>query len=294
MRSLKDILNDIKNDRISGGKKLGYKAILYVENLYDKILEDALSKEAVISLLNDLRMCRPYMGIVYNVGDLLIKTLRKNGDWIKNYKITMDNIKMLLDNSDIEIKSKLKNLLSDRVSVATLSYSSNVRMFIEYNKDLIKEVYLLESRPGEEIKYAYKNCLDLGLSVKVYPDSAINYVVRKGTIVVVGIDAITIINPHLIHKVGTNPLLTVAHYKGIDTYVIGEALKIIDADANKIVIDKWQYRVEALDNEINVYPFDKTPIKYIKYLITDLRVIKDICERDLSELYIKLLFNVYN
>ncbi len=289
MNKFQVILDDIMSDFTSGGREIGYKALSAAEALYEYAVSSVPPKEEVINKLEMLKNIRPCMGISYNVGDILIKAVGREGDWIKNFKNTLDNLREILNKSKDEIRSRSKGLLKSEVYITTLSFSSNVITFIERNRDYIKGIYLLESRPGTEVKYAYETFRNMGFDVKVYPDSAINFVTRGKVAIVIGMDAITLHEPHLIHKVGTNPLLTVAYMKSIDRFVVGESLKIIDANTHIIIPKKWKYRVEELELEIEVYPFDKTPVKYIEYLVTDLGIVRGVDERSLIELYIKLL-----
>ena len=294
MEKYQGIIAEIVNDRVSGGKALGYKAINLLEQLVSDATSGKLNEDDVIKVLKELRKSRKLMGIIFNAGDLCIKSIRKGGNWVENLKSTVNNLKHLLDNSSKEILKFSKKIIKCQSTVTTISFSSNVYNVVKSNRDNVKILYLLESRPGIEVKAAYEAYRKLNLDVKVVPDSNMFYALKKSDIVLIGADAITLRDGFLIHKAGTSALLTLAKSMSIESVIIAEALKIIDTNVGHLPAEVWEYEIPLLNMKTQAYPFDRCPIKIANMLITDLGIIKPISKLRILETYINLLLRVFD
>jgi translation initiation factor 2B subunit (eIF-2B alpha/beta/delta family) len=160
-------------------------------------------------------------------------------------------------------------LFDRRTKVLTLSYSSNVEAVLRnaYQKKLLDRVIALESRPGGEGVVFASRLRDLGVSVKVVPDSTMHIYLKDVDFVMVGADAITY-DGCLVHKVGTRLLAEKAYDLSKPIVVVFEPFKInIEKKCGEIEITKREFSIENWGLEI--YPlFDETPPELVYMGVT--------------------------
>ncbi len=148
--------------------------------------------------------------------------------------------------------------LLDADTVTTISLSSAVHRCIRLWRPA--KVYLLESRPGEELSEAVRRYSDVA-QVVVLPDTAMSQAVRESAAVVIGADIVT--PTHLYNKVGSLPLSLTAMLFGRPLVAVFESFKICGTTHVNVPVRQG---VEILD---------AVPIGLIKYFVTDIGVYRD-------------------
>jgi len=148
-------------------------------------------------------------------------------------------------------------------SIVTISYSSAVFNCILSNKARVERVYLLESRPGDEVFSAYLDYVEGEVRAEVVPDTYMARVVRASDFVVFGAD---LVDPRgkLYNKVGTYQLALVARHFFKPVVAVFESFKVVEG---------------SLGEEV----FEEVPIDLIDKIVTDLGVFRA-DGRHLSEL----------
>ncbi|WP_243681321.1 hypothetical protein [Vulcanisaeta souniana] len=156
------------------------------------------------------------------------------------------------------------------IRVMTISYSSAVRVALsKWGGRCIDGLYIMESRPGDEITQAIKDYSNRVGSVIPIPDSAIASFMNKVNYVIVGADGLYS-DGYFLNKVGTETLLIVARKFDVNTIVVAESYKAVTGGIN----DVYAISVEIGGLSARVPLFDKVPLDLVDHLITDFEIIK--------------------
>jgi translation initiation factor 2B subunit (eIF-2B alpha/beta/delta family) len=286
MRTIFEAINELRTDKVSGGYQLGMKAYNILKDIFD-LYTKGLSTAELGEYLEMLKLSRPTFGIVYNVADIPKRALHSQDYSQEVFSGVIDRLGDVLSQAKRRIRDNCNKVsVPDEFVAVTLSYSSNVAQFLEVHRDRILKVCLLESRPGMEVKYAFEKALSLGLDVEVLPDSNIYHALRKNSLIVIGVDNIILGDGVFIHKAGTYPLILSGESAEVLKIMVGEGLKITDTRVKNINLERWSYTIHALDEQVEAYPFDFTPIKYIDIFVSDVGIIRRPNTLTLTNLYI--------
>ncbi len=154
---------------------------------------------------------------------------------------------------------------------------------------MLDVLYVMESKPGNEIYQAIKDYSNYVGNVIPIPDSSIAHFMRDANYVLSGADGLYS-DGYFINKVGTETLFIVAHRFDVSTIVIAESYKASSGGANEVyMID---FNVD--DVSVQVPLFDEVPLDLVDYLITDLGIIKKPKPEDVENLRELLINNVLN
>jgi len=168
--------------------------------------------------------------------------------------------------------------------VLTYSYSTTVLRILERaaKRGVDFEVYVAESRPIAEGRLMASALGKLGIRTTLVVDSAIRYVMKRVSKVLVGAEAIAA-NGAVVGKVGTSVVALVAKearvrfYVASETYkfspytILGELVPIEVRDPTEVVDPGWL----AENPNVQVFNpvFDVTPPEYVDAVITERGVI---------------------
>ncbi len=180
----------------------------------------------------------------------------------------------------IELLSEIgARRLPDNSVVLVHSYSTSVLKTLEkaHLQGKIKKVIVTESRPGSEGLVMAEKLDELGIQTVLIVDSAVNYVMRDVSIVLLGAEAITA-NGALVNKVGSSVISLIAYHKRKRNLVaagsykfsfetlFGELIKIPQATPDSI-----DFPQETFAGKVTTYLpiMDLTPPQYIDAIITE-------------------------
>jgi translation initiation factor 2B subunit (eIF-2B alpha/beta/delta family) len=150
------------------------------------------------------------------------------------------------------------HILPQEGKVLTHSYSSTVLRALELGSKSGRgfEVYATESYPGNEGKQLAKDLVALGVPVKLIADSAVNSIMPRLKLVLVGADSV-LHNGALIHKIGTKNIAIEAKKHGIPVCSACETTKFS-------VSDFLGYHPRITEDT-----FDVTPAECLSKFITE-------------------------
>jgi len=172
-----------------------------------------------------------------------------------------------------EIAQTAATLISDRMTVATHSYSSAVRdaLLTATAAGRKFRVAVTESRPLQEGVLLAKELASAGIPVTLGVDAAMALLLKEADLVLVGADAVT--ETFLLNKAGTFPAALLARRQGIPFYALAGSEKFAPrnyrlppeiAKQPSEVLPRTPRSVEIR----NLY-FDETPLKLVTAIITE-------------------------
>lgn len=115
-------------------------------------------------------------------------------------------------------------LFRERISLVTISRSSQVEEAIIRYSDRIEEVYVLESRPMLEGVGLHNELTNRGINATLLTDASMKIACGNADISLVGCDSF-LGDGTLIHKTGTFPLFALMHYYSRPNYSLGMGMK---------------------------------------------------------------------
>ncbi|WP_252901136.1 hypothetical protein [Vulcanisaeta sp. JCM 14467] len=154
---------------------------------------------------------------------------------------------------------------------------------------MLDTLYIMESRPGNEVSQAIKDYLSHVSNVVPIPDSAIAHFIRDVSYVISGADGLYS-DGYFLNKIGTETLFIVAHRFDANTVVIAESYKAAVGGVGETY--SVDFNLDGLN--VRVPLFDKVPFDLVDYLITDLSIIKKPKPEDIERLRELLINNVLN
>ena len=281
------IVNEVKNEQIRGAAWSGRR----IAEAFIKLLEDSnsnVNERVFLEACSQALHSNENMGSIYNVVKLAQMSYKRGGGKcvlrsMKRFINYQDSCKRLLSRYASEIISDI----GDKLSIMTLSYSSNVFNVLIEVRDFIQEVLVLESRPGGEGLIMAKQLRNEGVKVKPIPDACMHTFINSTDLIVVGADMITA-DACVINKVGTFMLAKIANEQGVPFMVISESYKIHPSiECEGLNLMKKRYFLEGF-GEIEYQVFDTTPAGLIDSILTEFGGYKP-APRTVMEIYEKLM-----
>ncbi|MEM0160735.1 MAG: hypothetical protein QW258_04755 [Thermoplasmata archaeon] len=267
MRKKEELLELMKKDLIHGSSWYFDRTL---ELLKDTDLDDLAENLKAIKIL------RP-MGALTNIVEVL-----QNTKDVRELKIKIENLKKYRINAKEDLK-KIVSKLEFR-SFITISYSSAILSLLEISRP--HHVYLMESRPGSEVRKALKEYSKYA-DIRVVPDSAIWGFIEKSDLVIIGADGIYS-GGFVINKIGSRPLISCAKMLNVPIYVVMESYKASDTDPSIITEMDFRY----FGHSINVPLFEKVPLSEISYLITESGIFADPKPSDIKHMHDHFIHSV--
>ena len=181
-------------------------------------------------------------------------------------------------------RKKVLNLISKnggtvikpQSTVFTHCHSHTVEEIFIKNKNKIKKVIATETRPLYQGHLTVKALTSNGLQCKLIVDSAASTFMEGADAIFVGSDAIT--TKEVINKIGTRTMSFLAKEFNKPFYVCSSSLKFDprtvfgyeEVIEQRPVKEVWNIKLNKL--EIENPAFDRTPLKNVKGIITELGV----------------------
>jgi eIF-2B alpha/beta/delta-related uncharacterized proteins len=237
LRTPKEIIDDIKNLKIQGARRIAKAAIdaiiWQVKNSNAKT-KDELYDE-IVKLVLELENTRPTEPMMRNS---LENALRFMMSWINIHqqedieKFKEDFLEYetnFLEEMDQQVERIAEfgsSLIKNGYRVLIHCHSSTVIKILQTCHDQEKdiEVSCLETRPLYQGRLSARELAEYGIKTKLYVDSAMGSIIQKHDLVLVGADAITA-QGDLINKVGTYTLAQIARLNQIKFFSAAEIYK---------------------------------------------------------------------
>ena len=260
--SVDALLRELREDKVHGASWYFLKGI----ELLELALRSGFDANGIRSLLNELRSIRPGMASITTLTYVIEQALGKGfdlniviGKLRDRYERSYTNLANYLDRFPIMCGSR----------AITISYSSAVKAALTKWGKCLDMLYIMESRPGDEVMQAIKDYSSFVSRVIPIPDSSVAYFIKDVNYVVTGADGLYS-DGYFLNKVGTETLMIVAHRFNVKTIVISETFKASIGG----VTDVYSVNVNIGDFAVSVPLFDKVPFDLVDYLITDVGIIK--------------------
>ncbi|WP_148224610.1 initiation factor 2B [Vulcanisaeta moutnovskia] len=280
--SINELLRELREDKIHGASWYFLEGIDIVRTA----LENGLSTNDIRVLLNELRIVRPGMASILNLADIIEHALNTGldlGNVISKlrtwYDSTLERLKKQLDKFPVMCGSR----------AITISYSSAVRTALSRWGKCFEILYVMESKPGDEVSQAVKDYSSHVGNVIPIPDSAIAFFMRNANYVISGADGLYS-DGYFLNKIGTETLFIIAHRFDVNTVVISESYKAAAGGVG----DVYSIDVNIAGLSTRTPLFDKVPLDLIDYLVTDYGIIKKPKPEDIENLRELFINNILN
>ncbi len=273
MVKLEELIQDIKNDRISGAREIATKTLKSIKMAVNEIKD----VDNFLNFINNLKRIRPTFLPIANICRIVEKWIREGTDFedLKRHLGSLENyfkksVNMLVDNA-------LETIFQRKRTVFTISRSSTVISVLRAAKEAgyLNQVYVMESKPLSEGISLAKFLISLGVNTKLVTDSAIAFYMNDVDKVIVGADAI--IKKGFVNKIGTRVLASVSKLEKKDFYVLSDTFKIdLERDNYKneyIVLNEIfkDYELDGLGT-IKLPLFELTPHNLVSAYITEVGI----------------------
>lgn len=224
-----ELVYEIYRERRRGASWIFGKAL----EAMDKAVEEN-------TLATVIEMLSRYSPVLKRLADVVVKSERP-----------VDVINKLVERyreSRLKLVEACEGLVEG--TITTISYSSAVMGCISSNR--VEKVYVLESRPGDEALYAYREYVGRGIKAELVPDTYVVRAVKGSDFVLFGAD---LVDPRgvLYNKVGTYPLALVAKHLFKPVVAVFESFKVVEG---------------SIEDEL----FEGVPMELIDRIITDVGV----------------------
>ena len=288
LRKVMSGVEELVRDKVHGASFQGRRAVkllLDTVNASDTRNADDLFSDLML-VSSRLRNAQPAMANVWNMtGQLLhlVDIERKNTISVEELKRVVAKLgQKVLEESEEAAEDASRNtvqILPQEGKVLTHSYSRTVFRALELGSKSGRgfEVYATESYPGNEGKQLANDLVALGVPVKLIADSAVNSIMPRLKLVLVGADSV-LRNGSLIHKVGTRNIAIEAKNHGIPVCSACETTKFN-------VSNFLGYPSKIAENI-----FDVTPAEYLSKFITEHGQVETV---NVEERIRKLVMEIY-
>ena len=245
----------------------------------------------VIYTVNEVIKVRPTAAMLINCSRDILLELNN----VINSKPKLPEAKEALLNKIRRIKGRMMNNIERIATIgANRIVPGDVIMTSAYSKTVMKifekaleqgkkfEVFITESRPGDDGKIVASELSKLGLKVTLIVDSAMRYFMKYTTRVFLGAEAVAA-NGAVISKVGSSLMALIAHEARVRVFVaastlkfnyetvFGELVRIPQAPEETILPGEVKEKIGGIKTEIPV--LDVIPPEYVDAIITEYGVI---------------------
>ena len=280
------LVSDLRSGRILGSTEAAYKvldAIKFVSEKYPRILSKYLiewipvfmeARPTSLVMINLIRQfLEEYVELLDNVGA---------DEAARKAHIIISKIKKKVE----EIKEVVATLGSRRITdgdvILTHSYSSTVIKLLSkaLEREVKFSVVVTESRPISEGLHTAEVLSRMKIKTTLIVDSAVRYVMKKVSKVIVGADAVAA-NGAVISKVGTSVIGLAAKEARVRTYVaagtykfgyetvFGELIEGVVLSEPKLLVPEEELNRLAGRVIVKEPLFDVTPPEYIDAIVTE-------------------------
>ena len=205
---------ELVRDNVSGSSDLAVKLCRFFEEF------STSDQQKLKTIAKSIYAYFTGMGLVRNTLLELLTALENDED----IAVKCQEIQLRMNSQSSTALEQISPLFSRRISVATISRSSQVSSALVKYSDRIREVYVLESRPMLEGFYFHLELLKKGLRSILLTDASMGEACRMADLCLVGCDSL-LGDGTLIHKAGTLPLFSTIHYYSKCNYAIGLGMK---------------------------------------------------------------------
>jgi translation initiation factor 2B subunit (eIF-2B alpha/beta/delta family) len=257
---------ELGEDRVSGASSLGRRAVQIIAHTAES--PDIESKDDLyknmLTLFLKARTVQRSMATLQNMtGRFLYLLDSKRTTLISLYDFRQSAFEFerrILSASETESENTAKNLatiIPNDAKILTHSYSNTAkRAFENVSRDGDIKVWVTESNPGYEGRVLARDLNEMGLHVRIVPDSDVPAILGDVDVVVVGADSV-LADGSIVNKIGTRKIAVEAEAKNVPFYSICETSKFSTAN--------------LLGEDIEIAQiFDVTPSKLIQKIVTEL------------------------
>jgi len=276
---IKQLVNPIRNDLLSGAAELALQAI----NIFQSILSSSDNTQ-VDSLREDLRFAatelinaQPAMASLFNLANTILTAASKANSVAeikKECQNALDQFERFLCDSAAKIADIALDLMPPGEMVFAYSFSSTVVSCLlnARARGRYFRVACSESRPSMEGRKLATRLAAGGIEVILTFDSAMAMLLPNCSIAFMGCDAVG--SPGLVNKSGSLLLALACHEMKIPLYAFCDSTKIVDDEHvfefenhQRPGIEVWEDAppgVTILNRQFELIPFD-----YITGLVTE-------------------------
>jgi eIF-2B alpha/beta/delta-like uncharacterized protein len=201
----------------------------------------------------------------------------KRGSSVKKLKkatiTATDELLLHSKNALINIKRQVVDLIEDKCTILTHSYSSTIieSLIFAHQEGKDIEITVTESRPSFEGRRTARILVENGIKVVLIADMASFHFINDMDLISTGSDYIC--HHGVINKIGTKGLAIVASNHNIPFYILSEKSKFLPSKCLEEPIIEKKDPKEILKGfegieVMNIY-FDITPHKFFKGIITE-------------------------
>ena len=230
MPDIEDKIELFCYDRHSGSAELAQTAFLILK---DAVLNDpGFSIEKLTEIAGKLIRGQPSMAAVINIVNDICSAVEEN--FRKPDSITLfEGLNVIGNNITEENRATVHSaadVLSDYNRIATYSRSSLVESALieSGKKNPGQEIFLSESRPGNEGITLARNLSSKGIEVTVCDDAALPHRIEKCNVLVVGTDAV--MPGRFSNKIGTSRMREAAVKADIPIYILAPRNKFLTGE----------------------------------------------------------------
>jgi translation initiation factor 2B subunit (eIF-2B alpha/beta/delta family)/8-oxo-dGTP pyrophosphatase MutT (NUDIX family) len=258
---------ELGEDRVSGASSLGRRAVQIIAHTAespDIESKDDLYKNMLMLFLKTRTVQRSMATLQNMAGKFLylVDSKRTNSTSLNDFRRSaLEFERKILSAFEKESENTSKNLaaiIPNDAKILTHSYSNTAKRAFENisrsGGDI--KVWVTESNPGYEGKVLARDLNQIGLQVRIVPDSDVPAILEDVDVVVVGADSV-LADGSIVNKIGTRKIAIETEAKSVPFYVICETSKFSAAN--------------LLGEDIEIAQiFDVTPSKLIRKIITEL------------------------
>jgi len=281
-------VDELAKDRVHGASSLGRSSIEVLAEVARASSASSINEllSNLLSMMLELRKAQPSMATIRNLtGQFLyeIATAGQTTGSLDQFRETAASLAQKVKrDAEQAVENAARNsahILLEKGIVLTHSYSSTVRRALELRGKSGRglTVYVTESSPGLEGKQLAKDLIEIGVPVRLIPDSAVDSIISDVDMVLVGADSI-LADGSVINKIGTKKIATMASEGEIKFCVVCESSKFSTVD----------FLGEPVHFADTV--FDLTPSEYVSKIVTEsgsmeTREVEQQIKKMLSQLY---------
>ncbi|MFH1761214.1 MAG: hypothetical protein ABIA63_08935 [bacterium] len=229
-KNLQNKLDEIVNDKIHGAAQVAQHALEFIKvHAKESTAEsDGLFLADIELICNEFKLIDNELAPVHNSIEAFLRRIKRESPYADDIKELSFNVaetllKELKDSSS-KIASHFSHLILHDSTIMTISQSSTIVHVLKFNKERIKNVFIMESRPLREGRQQAQELIAQGIPASLIADAACGHFARYTDMVIIGADRI-LRDGSVTNKVGSYPLALVARENVIPFYVACESIK---------------------------------------------------------------------
>ena len=254
----------MRDDRHSGSSEMTERLLSLVDRLCRQ--ERDLTIEDWTEFARSLRDCRPGIATFHNIAKAMTLVIDEAGEeWQEELGRRVDQLRKDEREAGERIAARALGVVHG-MTFLTFSYSGTVMRTLELmNRKRDVQVLVAESQPLGEGRLTAQTLSQMGVPVRLLPDSLMAAVIDSVDGCLVGADAV--LPQGVLNKVGTKALATISRSAGKPFHVLSSELKVAELPVVDLVPSE-----ESEDGIKKVSQlFDLTPLSLVDHLITEKR-----------------------